>query len=293
MIDQLPDLDNVFFIHYQCDDFEVSDKIKSLSVYVSGEEFKFSSEEEFKNIENYSNKVNELQKDKLTPIHWNQNREYFSDNAIRKRYKKITQKDLNLKYVNSINLSKYLSAKYGQDFVNHPRLDNLAKINKFLGIREIEKDNRTFDSNRILLLTKIFYNEQRGTLKISNWDFYNKLKNNKNKTKTYSKPLDNYITNIKEIKKQNFYNDLSKVFNIEKGKSIRVVIDKLIKEELIIIGGREYSSFIEEFRKIFKQNIGSYNSIQNPKHIDDEIKIPLEKKLYPLIIKYKTSQSNL
>ena len=162
---ELPPFENVFFIHYQCEDFKIGDKVLSLSIYAKGMAIEYSKSNEVENIENYFKKIDELQNENLTPIHWNQDRHYYSETHLKDRYNKITDKNINVTYKNSIKLSEYLIDTYGENYIEHPRLDSLAKLNNFYGIREDEKDSRIFPTNRILLLTKIYKNTLKGSLK--------------------------------------------------------------------------------------------------------------------------------
>ena len=114
----------------------------------------------------------------------------------------------------------------------------------------------------------------------------------KKQQKEIKKPkkiLNDYFINIKEDKKEEFYKELKKTFPTEIGKSIKAIIDKLISEDLLSIGAREYNKFIIELAQMFKRDIGKYQGIQNVKQIDKETKEPIEQKLKPLINKYKTN----
>jgi hypothetical protein len=154
----------VFFVHYQCEKFNEGQKIYNLSTYSKGKVKEYLGNEA-ENIKEYAAKVNELLNEGLTLVHWNQNRTIFGTDHIKKRYKDLTGKDLELEYNNEINLSELLISKFGQNYISHPRLDSLAKLNQFNGIKETELDNRTFSSNRLLLLTKIYFNALNNNLK--------------------------------------------------------------------------------------------------------------------------------
>ena len=165
MIKDLPLYEKVFFIHYQCEQFDVGRKIFSLSVLVNGKEIQFSLTDEAENIKNFSNKVNELQGEGLRPIHWNQTTHHYGETHIKNRYKELTSKSISLTYIEDINLSAWLKVCYGERYIKHPRLDNLALLNEFNTIEQLEKDNITFASVRLKLLSKIYFNIQRGTLR--------------------------------------------------------------------------------------------------------------------------------
>lgn len=164
--ENLPSFKDVFFVHYQCEDFNVSDEIMSLSIFADDKVIEFKNKSEAENIEEYCNTVNDLLERGLTPIHWSQNRPYFGVEHIMSRYHKLTGKKIELEYKNSLNLSGILKHKFGEEYVNHPRLDNLALLNGFNGSSVKEKGLRTFDANRVLLLSKIYFGVLNKTLKI-------------------------------------------------------------------------------------------------------------------------------
>jgi hypothetical protein len=160
----LPPLDSVFFIHYQCDNFDVGNKIKGLYLRSKGNTEEFF-EDEVSDIRSYANKVKELIGEGLIPVHWNQDRPTFGAKHINERYKELTGEELGLEYNNGINLAEYLVLKYNDSYIQHPRLDNLAKMNGFSGIRDCELGQRTFGTSRFHLLEKIYFGELKGTLK--------------------------------------------------------------------------------------------------------------------------------
>jgi hypothetical protein len=164
--ENLPSFKDVFFVHYQCEDFNVSDEITSLSIFADDKVIEFKNKSEEENIEEYCNTVNELLERGLIPIHWSQNRPYFGVEHIMSRYHKLTGKKIELEYQDSLNLSAVLKHKFGEEYVNHPRLDNLAHLNSFNGSSIKEKGLRTFDANRVLLLSKIYFGILNKTLKI-------------------------------------------------------------------------------------------------------------------------------
>src|SRR5690554_4116723 len=161
---ELLEYNKVFFVHYQCDDFNEGEKIAALCIHSNGRAKEYSGDEA-ENIKEYANKVNELLNEGLFLVHWNQDRPYYGTDHIQKRYYDLTGKNLELEYNNGINLAEWLIFKYGQHYISHPRLDNLAKLNEFQGIREMEVGQRLFATNRLMLLTKIYFNALNETLK--------------------------------------------------------------------------------------------------------------------------------
>ncbi|WP_396178992.1 hypothetical protein [Flavobacterium sp.] len=100
------------------------------------------------------------------------------------------------------------------------------------------------------------------------------------------KTLQEFINNIDD--KEAFLNDLKTTFPTEIGKEIRVIIDRLKMENILILGAREYKSFLEVLGKYFNRHIGEYTGIQNKMIITAETSDPIIKKLNPLIKNYKT-----
>jgi hypothetical protein len=165
MITDLPLYKKVFFIHYQCEQFDFGRKIFSLSILVNGKENQFSLPDEAENIKNFCDKVNKLQVEGLIPIHWGQTTHHYGEAHIKSRYKELTSKSISLTYIEDINLSAWLKIRYGERYIEHPRLDNLALLNEFNTVEQLKKDNTTFASVRLKLLSKIYFNIQRGTLR--------------------------------------------------------------------------------------------------------------------------------
>lgn len=156
----------VFFVHYQCGDLNHDEvPITSLCIYAKGNMELFGNSDESQNIEAYCNKVMQLCDEGLIPVHWNQNRDSYGITHILSRYKKLTGGTIQIEYRDCIDLSDFLWNKYGNDYIEHPRLDKLAELNSFRGHRKNEYGNRTFPENRLSLLTKIYAGELRGTLK--------------------------------------------------------------------------------------------------------------------------------
>jgi hypothetical protein len=108
-----------------------------------------------------------------------------------------------------------------------------------------------------------------------------------NKPKKPKKTLFEFIHNIKD--KEAFVLELKNTFPTEIGKDIRVIIDTLNEKSILIIGAREFKHFVEVLTLYFDRNIGEYQGIQNKMIITKETSDPINKKLNPLIIKYKTT----
>lgn len=105
---------------------------------------------------------------------------------------------------------------------------------------------------------------------------------------TPEKKLYDFIYNIND--KSLFMNDLKTEFPIEKGKSIRAIIDYLIIEKIIIIGNRQLKLFYDLLQNDFERDLGTYQSINDVK-FDNKADLKLIETilviLKPLVIKYK------
>lgn len=106
------------------------------------------------------------------------------------------------------------------------------------------------------------------------------------KTKKPKKTLLEFIHNVED--KKGFILDLKNTFTTEQGKSIKAIVLKLIDDELLIFGTKEFKQFCNELEIYFKRDIGTYQSINDPKTVDAETTNIILKKLNPLITKYKT-----
>jgi hypothetical protein len=114
--------------------------------------------------------------------------------------------------------------------------------------------------------------------------YYQNLKSKSHKNKP-EKSLHHFFNKIKDI--DGFINELKTTFPIEKGQRIRVIIDSLKDEEILLIGEREFADFYRKLKENFKRDIGTYPSINDVKDIPDLTTQEINDKLNPLIIKYK------
>lgn len=290
IIQVLPKFSDVFFIHYQCDDFEIGNRITSLSIYTGGKTIEFFKDTETENIEKYCDKVFELCRDGLIPIHWGQNKTYYGTEHITDRYKELTGKTIVLEYINSINLGEWLINTYGERYISHPRLDNLAILNEFNGIAD--KESRIFHTDRLFLLTKIYFNALNGTLKTESntldlSDTSAVQKSKPKKIEKLKKPLVDFIHNVKD--KEAFLQELKTTFTTEIGQNIKIIISLLQKENVLIINNREFKDFHLELQSFFDREIGSRQSVNDVKfeNIHPIIIEPIQKRLNPLVFKYK------
>jgi len=101
------------------------------------------------------------------------------------------------------------------------------------------------------------------------------------------KTLSHFIENVEE--KQNFIEDLKRMFPTEKGKSIKAVITILQENDIIIIHDRQFREFYTCLKNDFKRDIGSYVSINDIKDTDfhEAYLDTFKNKLLTLITRYK------
>lgn len=122
-------------------------------------------DEEAAVIFDYKATLDKLKQNGGTIIHWNQTSSEYGPKHISKRYFDLTGNYLGLDYgKDSINLAYELVKIYGDEYVDHPRLDKLAKLNGWFGA-ERDEPCPIFDHNRTALIVKIFYATINGTLK--------------------------------------------------------------------------------------------------------------------------------
>ncbi|WP_421803851.1 helix-turn-helix domain-containing protein [Flagellimonas sp.] len=111
-----------------------------------------------------------------TVIHWNQTSNEFGPKHIANRYFDLTGRYLELDYgKDAINLAYEVIKIYGDDYVDHPRLDKLAQLNGWAWGTERHEPCPLFDHNRTALLVKIFYATLNGTLKTMNSEYRERL----------------------------------------------------------------------------------------------------------------------
>lgn len=259
MLENLPPYPKVFFVHYQCEDFNEGQHIISLCIFSKGKAKEYSSCDEADDIAKYCQHIKDLCNEGLTPIHWNQNRSYFGVDHITSRYTSLTNKEIELVYVNEINLAELLVELYGDEYVSHPRLDSLAELNQSFGSSRNEYRQRTFSVNRVMLITKIYHRLINNKLVVED----NSLAL-KEKTKVQ---LDSNLKLFPEYlihtKKEELAKAIKNEFSNEKGKSIRILLEamQLYSPPLITIGSRQGKEIYESLRTFFDRDIGSYQGV--------------------------------
>lgn len=255
MLAPLPSYRSVFFVHYSCDKFDEGTQIFRLGIYANDEMQEFCGDNEAEFIEAYCRRVTQLCAEGLIPIHWNQNIPAYGVAHICSRYKELTGRDIELQYTNCINLSGWFIEKYGDDYISHPRLDKLAELNNLSG-KSTEQGSRTFFSNRLILLSKIYCLELNNKLKTAT----SPLPLQSSKPTKKKKEFPAFLIHKQKIK---LADALKAEFSNEKGKGIRLMIEalKAYNTKLITCGYGEKMALYNAMENYFNWNIGTYNSI--------------------------------
>ncbi|GEM_PF-4352937 len=105
------------------------------------------------------------------------------------------------------------------------------------------------------------------------------------KLKKPKKSLFEFINNVKD--KETFMLELKNTFPTEQGKSIKAIVLKLVKEQILIYGTKEFIQFYNELKTYFNRDIGTYQSINDVKTVDKETADTIYKKLNSLITTHK------
>ncbi len=147
-------LNRIAIVHYSCESFLdvkkgsptiVSIAIKDLS---SGQVITFALcdyESEERMLEAYFQHLNN-NRDKLY-VHWNMNDTVYGFEAIRNRYSQITgQHGIGIPSDQLFDLDDLVEKKYGKHYASHPKLYDLARINRYsmLGFRSGKDEAELF-----------------------------------------------------------------------------------------------------------------------------------------------------
>jgi len=167
----LPAKDNIVIVHYGCSNFE-EDKHQVLWIgcihFIENEKtyFYFSDEitSEERMIESFSQFVEDNSSKVF--IHWSMNSPKFGFEAITRRYYELTGESINLTPKEMKDLSEYLKETHGTDYIARDggRLDNLAKLNKFSGVKNQVIVNPKMGFDRLELIYSIYQTESQGNL---------------------------------------------------------------------------------------------------------------------------------
>lgn len=135
---------------------------------------------------------------------------------------------------------------------------------------------------------EIFQNELKKLIDIES------LNNSKSKEYKHKKLLTDFIFNVND--KDLFIEELIKTFKTEIGINLKIVIEILKDENIILIKSREFKPFYTSLKEKFNRDIGSYTALNDLyKHSKDN-KVFYNKdieqiliKLNPLLNKHKTN----
>lgn len=257
MPEELPDLHKVIITHYQCEDFNQGNAILNLHIYANGKVHEFQGPDEAAFIRNFCSAVIEYQSQGFRVVHWSQNRPYYGPDHIAARYCELTgETSFTFQYKQDINLSEWLKEQYGESYLPpESRLDTLATLNKLQCAGSVDKYCRTYAPNRLLLL-KGLYNKARQNSLIVCQDEQVTTPNHRQEVAVPC--FEQYIAmpNRSAIGAA-----LKKEFSSEKCKSMRLLIEVLVKMKVINLYQRGNKAFFGAMQNYFKRDIGSYNGI--------------------------------
>jgi hypothetical protein len=163
-------LNGIYIIHYSCESFldvkQGSPTIVSIAIkeLCSGQILTFALSDfvtEEHMLESYFQFLNN-NREKLF-VHWNMNDTVYGFEAIRNRYKQLTKKQgISIPGGQLFDLDDLVEKKYGKRYAAHPKLYNLAQINRYsiLGFRtgkdeaELFKQSAYFE-NKLSTIRKV------------------------------------------------------------------------------------------------------------------------------------------
>lgn len=267
----LPPYDKVFFVHYQCQNFNEGEQIYNMCVFHNNKIKQFDNNEpsEAAMIEAYCALVTKCCNEGLIPIHWKQNAKYFGTEHVCSRYKALTGKEIRLEYPNEIDLSSLLIEILGDDYVPHPRLDSLASLNDIRG-HSSDYGTRMYPTQRIQLFTKIYHKLLNNKLKIGNPAPVETKKPVLESTPTMpavansqKKPAKSFYDFLLHTDKMALAAALKKEFTSEKGKTNRILLEsmKSMDPPMLAWCNGEGKMLYNAMQQFFCHDIGSYNSI--------------------------------
>jgi hypothetical protein len=273
MTNSLPPYDKVFFVHYQCENFNVGEQIFNMCVSYNNKVKQFDADnepDEATMIADYCTLVKKYCDEGLLPVHWNQNAKYYGIDHICSRYKALTGNSITLDYPGEIDLASLLIEVFGDDYVPHPRFDSLATLNNLKG-HSSESASRTFPTQRTQLLSKVYHKLLNNKLIIGELSQNAAVKakviaseSDKNPTKTFYDFLlhSNKVRLAAAIKNE---------FTTEKGKTIRFMIEamKQMNPPLLACCIGEKKALHDAMKLFFCHKIGSYQSIFDYKFSTD------------------------
>lgn len=159
-------------VHYGCADFKKS--VHTIfwigAIYYENQikKYFFENGNEIEIIERFRIFLDKYEE--KTFVHWSMNSPSFGFNPIQNRYNELTGKCISITPRLQIDLSEYLKEKYGIEYISRQggRLNNLAKLNGFSGIKsDLEVKTQHEATQRLELTFSIYQAENQGLLKIT------------------------------------------------------------------------------------------------------------------------------
>lgn len=197
-------IDSLLIIHYSCESFFDTNgktpRITSIAIkdFYSGQVSQFSIHKEAELsgcFENIANNYDKLEKNMLnkyftylskmshkTYIHWNMRSSNYGFKAIEHRYSVLKGKNIfTISEEKTFDLAKYLSDKYGSNYIGNPKMETLMRFNKIIqkdflsGKEEADAFNNgdyvklsMSTASKVELFSHIFNLELSGKLKTEN-----------------------------------------------------------------------------------------------------------------------------
>lgn len=266
MTTSLPTYDKVFFVHYQCQNFNLGEEIYNMCVCSGNKVKQYDGTNEVLMIEQYCQQVKTLCDEGFIPVHWNQNAKYYGIDHIIHRYTSLTDKVIELEYPNEIDLASTLIELYGDDYVPHSRLDSLANLNNLRG-HSSENADRTFPTSRIQLISKIYHKAINGKLKVEtnkqNVITESELPTMAGQPEKSEKKVKSFADFLIHCNKTVLATAIKKEFTTEKGKNMRLLIEAMKQSNppMLSYCNGEGMALYKTLLDFFCHDIGSYNSI--------------------------------
>jgi transposase len=84
---------------------------------------------------------------------------------------------------------------------------------------------------------------------------------------------------LNHAKNKELAEKIKQTFTTERGREIRILIEVMKEKHLISIGSRQFKAMFKSLKSYLNRDIGSYQSVQNPKSFDEIDKVPFREKL--------------
>ena len=170
-LNNLPEKNNSVIVHYGSSSFE-EDEHQVLWIgcihFIENEKKYFYNSNELTTEERIIQSFAKFVKENVSKvfIHWSMNSPKFGFNAIARRYTQLTGEEINLAPNKMLDLSEYLKEAHGTDYISRDggRLDNLANLNTFNGIKTKVIVGPKMSYDRLELIYSIYQTQSQGKL---------------------------------------------------------------------------------------------------------------------------------